>query len=284
MEALSMILVMGATGNVGRELVGQLLKRGEAVRVLARDATRVRDGVECVVGDLGDASAVAAAVEGVDRIFLLVPGTGLEHTAIVIAAARAARVRHIVLLSSFHVVGEPVQAMGRWHRAREEAIVAAGLDATFLRPGAFMTNALVWVPAIRIGEPILDPLGPGRYAPIDPADIAAVATLVLTGDGHSGAAYLLTGEEVLTVGEQVGILAGVLGRPILVRAATTPDEVVRSRFPRGAPPALADALVESLTRARADTVGVRTDTVARLLRRSPRTFADWCQRNAAAFA
>jgi uncharacterized protein YbjT (DUF2867 family) len=146
-----------------------------------------------------------------------------------------------------------------------------------------MTNAFDWLPTLRAGGYVLDPVGPGRAAPIDPADIAAVAAVTLTEDGHEGEQYLLTGGETFTVAEQVQILAKATGREIEVRAVATPAEAVRFRYPHGAPQALADALIEGLTLMRADTVGVRTDTVRRLLGRAPRTFADWCAANAAAF-
>ena len=174
-------------------------------------------------------------------------------------------------------------AMGRWRHLREETVRASSISATFLRPGGFMTNALDWAPTIREGGYILDPLGPGRYAPIDPADIAAVAALALTEDGHQGKDYVLTGEELFTIAEQVRVLAGALAREIEVRATATPEEAVRARFPNGAPPALAEALIEGFARMRADAIGFRTETFARLLGRKPRTFADWCAENANAF-
>jgi uncharacterized protein YbjT (DUF2867 family) len=146
-----------------------------------------------------------------------------------------------------------------------------------------MTNALDWLPTLRDGGYVLDPIGPGRYAAIDPADIAAVAALALTEEGHAGAAYVLTGGELLTVADQVEILAAATGRRIQVRPVASPAEAVRARFPDGAPPALAEALVEGFALMRADTTGFRTDTVQRLLRRAPTTFAAWCARNAPLF-
>src|SRR6185437_6538035 len=98
-----MLLVTGATGHVGRELVRELDARGAAFRVLVRDP------------------------------------------------ARAAGVRHVVYLSSYAVIGDPVPAMGRWHRDREQLIRASGIPATFLRPGGFMTNAFDWLPTLRAG-------------------------------------------------------------------------------------------------------------------------------------
>jgi uncharacterized protein YbjT (DUF2867 family) len=173
--------------------------------------------------------------------------------------------------------------MGRWHHEREQMVRASGIPATILRPSGFMTNALDWLPTIREGGYVLDPVGPGRAAPIDPADIAAVAALVLTEDGHQGAEYALTGDQLLTVTEQVRILTAAIGRDIEVREVVTPAEAVRFRYPDGAPQALADALIEGLTLMRADTAGFRTDTVKQLLGRSPRMFTDWCARNASAF-
>jgi len=281
-----MLLVTGATGHVGRELVRELDARGAAFRVLVRDPARAAglpDRAERVIGDLDRPATLAAAMDGVERLFLLVPGIGIEHTEHAVAAARAAGVRHVVYLSSYAVIGDPVPAMGRWHREREELIRASGIPATFLRPGGFMTNAFDWLPTLRAGGYVLDPVGPGRAAPIDPADIAAVAAVTLTEGGHEGEQYLLTGGETFTVAEQVQILAKTTGRDIEIRAVATPAEAVRFRYPHGAPQALADALIEGLTLMRADTVGVRTDTVRRLLGRAPRTFADWCARNAAAF-
>jgi uncharacterized protein YbjT (DUF2867 family) len=281
-----MILVTGATGNIGRELVHQLDELGVPFRILVRDPARAAtlpERTERVVADLSDSATLPPAFAGVDRLFLLTPGIGLDHTRHAVAAAQSAGVRHIVHLSSFNVLGDPMPAMGRWHHEREQAIRASDIPATFLRPGGFMTNAFDWLPTIRQAGYVLDPVGPGRYAPIDPADIAAVAALALTGDGHQGQEYVLTGEELFTITEQVKILAAAVGRDIAVRAVTTAEEAVASRFPQGAPPALAEAITEGFHLMRADTAGFRTDTVERLLQRKPRTFAAWCARNADAF-
>jgi uncharacterized protein YbjT (DUF2867 family) len=281
-----MLLITGATGNVGRELVDQLDGMGAEIRVLVRDPVRAAglpERAERAVGDLDRPETLPPAFDGIDRLFLLTPGIGLDHAAHAVAAAQAAGVQHIVHLSSFNVLGDPMPAMGRWHHDREEMIRASRIPATFLRPGGFMTNALDWLPTIHAEGFVLDPVGPGRYAPIDPADIAAVAALALTEDGHQGEEYVLTGEETFTTVEQVQILGAALGRDIEVRAVATAEEAVRSRFPSGAPPALADAIIEGFTLMRADTVGFRTDTVQRLLGRRPKTFADWCTRNAHRF-
>ncbi|MGW4379606.1 NAD(P)H-binding protein [Kitasatospora sp. NPDC004531] len=281
-----MILITGATGNIGTELVRALDAAGAELRLLVRDPARAAElpaRAERVVGDLDQPGTLARALDGVDRLFLLTPGIGTAHTEHAVAAARAAGVRRVVHLSSANVLGDPMPAMGRWHHAREEIVRGSGIPATILRPGGFMTNALEWTGTIRAEGYVLDPVGPGRFAPIDPADIAAVAAEVLTEDGHLGREYVLTGDECLTVAEQVAILAEATGRAIEVRAAQTPAEAVRARFPGGVPQALADAIVEGFTLMRADTVGLRTDTVERLLGRRPGSFADWCARNADSF-
>lgn len=281
-----MLLVTGATGNVGRELVRELDTRNVKTRILVRELTRAAglcERAERVVADLGDPATLTPAFAGVDKLFLLTQGIGTDHAAHAVAAAAAVGVRHIVHLSSVNVVGDPVPAMGRWHHEREEIVRASGVPATFLRPGGFMTNALEWAPTIRDNGFVLDPVGPGRHAPIDPADVAAVAAVALAEDGHEGNEYVLTGDEVFTVAEQVRIVAETIGRDIEVREAASPAQAVRSRFPDGAPPALAAAALEMFTLMRADTVGFRTDTVERLLGRAPRTFAAWCARNAHAF-
>ncbi|MEV4244543.1 NAD(P)H-binding protein [Streptosporangium canum] len=281
-----MILVTGATGNIGRELARELDTKNATFRLLVRDPARTAalpKRAERAVGDLGEPSTLTPAFDGVDKLFLLTQGIGTDYTAAAVAAAKAAGVSHIVHLSSTNVLGDPMPAMGRWHHEREEIIRASGIPVTFLRPGGFMTNTLDWVPTIREGGYVLDPVGPGRYAPIDPADIAAVAALALTEDGHQGKEYVLTGNEMFTVTEQVQIIAQTIGRDIEVRETATPAEAVRSRFPHGAPQALADAITEGFTLMRADTAGFRTDTLEQLLGRRPRTFADWCARNADAF-
>jgi uncharacterized protein YbjT (DUF2867 family) len=278
----SMILVTGGTGNVGRELVRELDERGHEVRMLVRDPARaaeVPERVRRIVGDLTDSATLAPAFDGIEAAFLLIPGLTVTPAADAVAAARRAGVRRLVLLSSFNVLGDPMPAMGRWHHERELIVRDSGIPATMLRPGGYMSNALEWVAAVRSGDPVLDPSGPGRYAPIDPADIAAVAAAALTEDGHTGADYVLTGAETFTIAEQVAVLAAELGREIPVRTAASPEEAVRARYANGAPPALAEAILEGFTLMRADTVGLRTDTVEKLLGRPPARFADWCVRN-----
>lgn len=280
-----MLLVTGATGNIGSQLVRELVRRDAPVRALVRDperAGRTPEAVERCRGDLDDASTLSDAFGGVERMFLLTPGIGTSMAHNALRAAAEAGVQQVVLLSSTNVLGNQVPAMGKWHHEREQLVKQSGLPWTILRPNGFMSNALEWLPTLTEGY-VLDATGPGRHAVIDTADIASVAAVVLTAPGHIGAEYTLTGPESLTTAEQVRTLADVLGRRIELREVSTAEEAVRSRFPHGAPAPLAEAVVEAWALMRADTVGRRTDTVQRLTGCSPRTFRMWCQEHPGAF-
>lgn len=281
-----MLLVTGATGNIGRDLVRELDAKGADVRILTRDPARAAalpDRVERVVGDLDEPATLPPAFAGVEGMFLLTPGLGTTQVAHAVAAAQDAGLRHIVHLSSSNVLVEPMPAMGRWHHEREEIVRACRIPATFLRPGGFMLNTLEWLPTIREGGYVLDATGPGRYAPIDTADIAAAAAAVLTEDGHAGQAYDLSGEELFTIAGQVAVISKTIGRDLQVRRVSSAEEAVKARFANGAPPALAEALVEGFELMAAGALAYTTDNVRKLIGRAPRTFADWCTRNAAAF-
>src|SRR5207237_197124 len=145
--------------------------------------------------------------------FLMTNEVGAGHVETMMKAAQQAGVRHVVYLSSTGA-NHPTLLLGRWHRDREEIIRASGLTWTFLRPGNFMSNTLMWAETIKTQETVYFPGGAGRTAPIDPQDIAAVAALALTQPGHEGRIYELTGGELLTAAQQTEILSHVLGKPI----------------------------------------------------------------------
>ncbi|MHA7985238.1 NAD(P)H-binding protein [Rathayibacter sp. CAU 1779] len=278
-----MLLITGATGHIGTALVRALSQCEAPTRILVRDLERAASfpaDVQRYSGDLEDPESLSAAFEGVDRMFLLTQGTGTSMAQNALRQAVRSGIRQIVLLSSTNVFGDPVPAMGRWHHDRELLVKRSGIPWTILRPTGFMSNALQWRPSLTEGGYVLDATGPGRHAVIDPADIAAVASAVLTADAavHEDAEYTLTGPESLTTGEQVATLADVLGRRIALREVDT-AEAVRSRYPGGATPELSSAVVEAWSLMRADTVGVRTDTVEMLTGRPPGTFREWCSRH-----
>jgi uncharacterized protein YbjT (DUF2867 family) len=281
-----MLLITGATGHIGRSLIAELAARHVPTRILVRDLDKAADfpaAVQRHRGDLEDAGSLQAAFDGIDRMFLLTQGTGTSMARNAMQQAVRSGIRHVVLLSSTNVFGDPVPAMGRWHHERELLVKDSGPAWTILRPNGFMSNALEWRPTLSEGGYVLDATGPGRHAVIDPADIAAVAAVTLTENGHEGAEYTLTGPESLTTADQVATLADVLGREIALREVDTPEQAVRSRYPNGASPELAAAVVEAWSLMRADTVGARTNTVEELTGRPPGTFRAWCEAHEAEF-
>lgn len=211
-----MILVTGATGNVGRELVPQLLERGSSVRVLTRDARRVahwRGSVACAVGDLGVPSSLAGVFDGVESMFLVTMRNDTRHDEIAVSRAMASGVRHVVKLSTLEADDASLR-IGRWHAAKERVVRSSGLTWTILRPGMFMSNALQWADSVRSHDTVYFPGGRGRVAPIAPRDVATAAAVALTDGAHQGRTYDLTGAQLLTIADMVDTLARVLGRPL----------------------------------------------------------------------
>jgi uncharacterized protein YbjT (DUF2867 family) len=190
MEEFKMILITGATGNVGREIVKQLHDNGERIRVLCRNPEKALfpANVEAVAGDLSNPESLKTALNGVRKVFMMrVPGSDTFPQ-----IAKQAGVEQIVFLSSAAIEAETENAIGRSHLKTEEQIRQSGIKWTFLRPGAFMTNALQWAGSIRSEGVVRAPLGHVRSAPIDPRDIAAVAVRALVSSGHEGKIYTLS--------------------------------------------------------------------------------------------
>jgi uncharacterized protein YbjT (DUF2867 family) len=183
-----MILVTGATGNVGRAVLTQLIAAGEPVRAFSRRPAALPAGVEAYAGDLSTGDGLAAALDGVAGVFLFLDATRLPTGAAGPAAQLiAAHGRpHVVALSSASAGGDPGNLIAAGHLAAEAALADAGLEATVLRPGEFMSNALSWADAIRVGEPVCVSFLDRPDAPVDPADIAAVAVAALRSDVNRG--------------------------------------------------------------------------------------------------
>ncbi|WP_436685080.1 NAD(P)H-binding protein [Micromonospora sp. URMC 106] len=208
-----MYLITGATGNVGAALTRALGAAGAPARALVRRHNAAwPDGVEGVLGDLNHPETLTNAFHGVRAMFLL---PGYADMPGLLARARSAGVRHVVLMTAGSAALEDMtNAVSRYMTLSERAVRASGLAWTILRPRAFMSNTLRWLPQLREGDIVRVPFAAVRTACIAPEDIAAVAATALTGEGHEGRVYELTGPRALTPADQIAVLAEVLGRDL----------------------------------------------------------------------
>jgi len=271
-----MILITGATGNVGSELITALLPaHAGQIRALTHNPDAVfPDGAQKVVANLAD-SDLAPVLDGVHAVFLLTDGLNIAaHDHRLVAAARLASVKRIVKLSVLavgHGATDPITTM---HRAGEEEIRDSGLGWTFLRPTAFMSNALNWAPMITADQVVHAPFAAGQAAVVDPADIAAVAAACLTQDGHDHRVYELTGPEPLSPPDQVAILSQALDRNLRYTEAD-PDDTLAQWISYGMPEQLAHAVIEQFRSTLEPFNAKPTRDVTTVTSRPARNFTDW---------
>jgi len=266
-----MIVVTGATGNVGGNVVRQLLDAGERVRAVTRSpgAARLPAGVEVVGGDLTEPSTLAGVFDGAERMFLFpVPAT-VESVA---ELARASGVRRVVLLSSGAAADQGDNPIAVMHRTVERALENSGLDWTFVRPGGFATNTLSWAPSVRAEGVVRAPYPDASVNPIHEADIAAVATTALLEDGHVGARYPLTGPASTTQAEQVRAIGAAIGRDVRFEEQT--PEQARRAMVGYLPAPIADILLSYWASAVGSPAPV-LPTVEQVTGRPARSYAEW---------
>lgn len=279
------ILVIGATGTVGRQVVARLAAMGMQVRAMARNpgAARLPPQVEVVRGDLTLPETLDRCFHGIDTVFLVWTAT---PAAVAPALERIIKhARRIVYLSAPLKTAHPLFQQPNPLRAMfeqiERLIETSGLQWTFLRPGMFAANALNWwAPQIRAGDVVRWPYLAAPTAPIDERDIATVAVRALCEDGHAGAEYVLTGPQSLSQFEQVSAIGRVIGRSLRIEEIS-PDEARRELLTIG--PLVA---VNMLLAAWAAAIGQPahvTSAVEEITGAPARTFLDWATDNAAAF-
>jgi uncharacterized protein YbjT (DUF2867 family) len=275
-----MILVTGATGNVGAELVTALAEAGEPVRALVRKPqdTVLPPGVEPVTGDLNQPESLTDALAGARGLFLL---PGYSDLPGLLALARRAGVARVVLLSGGSAALEDMDnAVSRYMTVSERHVRESGVPWTFLRPRAFMSNALRWLPQFATGDVVRVPFADVRAAAIDPFDIAAVAARALLSDGHASQIYELTGPDSLLPADQVGVLAKVLKRDLRCEGLT--NEEARAEMTAAMPVEYVDAFFSFYVDGTLDESQV-LPTVREVTGRPPRTFEQWASAHADAF-
>ncbi|GGX04344.1 NAD(P)H-binding protein [Streptomyces lomondensis] len=285
------ILVTGATGNVGRNVVRQLLERGHDVRALTRTprAGALPEEVRVHEGDLTRPDTLKDALDGVDALFLYPVAATAEE---VVGMAKTAGVHRIVVLSSGAVTaGYDTD----FHLPVEQAVEASGLEWTHVRPGEFAMNKLaLWGPPIRAERVVRDPAPDAAWFPVHERDIADTAVLALTEEGHAGQAYTLNGPELLTHRRQVELIGEALGEEIRFEVVT-PQEAREIYLAQGGFAAeAADFLLgfEDYGGNDADASEAEAfdpaslgplPTAEAVTGRPARTFAQWARDHAAAF-
>lgn len=279
------ILILGATGTVGRHVASQLAATATKVRALVRnpDAARLPAQIEVVRGDLRIPETLDRPLEDVEAVFLV-------WTAPVEFVAGALerivnKVRRIVFLSAplktAHPFFQQTNPVRNLAEKVERLIKDSSLQWTFLRPGIFAANALRWwAPQVRAGNVVRWPYLAAPTAPIDERDIAAVALRALCEDRHVGAEYVLTGPQSLTQFEQMSTIGRVIGRPLRIEEMS-PDEARREWLPMW-PASVVNMLLDAWAAAIGQPAFV-TSTFAEITGSPPRTFLAWVTDHAKEF-
>ena len=282
-----MILLTGATGRVGRAAASALLNAGLSFRVLVRDPAKLTltdSRIEVVTGDLGEAQSVQRALEGIERA-LIVMGNHPDQAVIerqFATLAREAGVAHVVKISSMEASADASAVLPRNHYETEQHIAASGMDWTFLRPNFYMQNMLMYAESIKSTGSFALPLGAAVTAMVDTQDVGDVAAAVLSGDGHAGQIYELTGPDLMTFHDVARRLGGVIGQSVCYREQApeefraTLERFISSRWQL-------DAVCELFAEIAAGSLAYRTETVRDLLGRAPTTIESFAQRFSAVF-
>jgi (4-alkanoyl-5-oxo-2,5-dihydrofuran-3-yl)methyl phosphate reductase len=278
-------LLTGATGHIGSRVADRLISRGLKPRLFVRDPDKARarfgNGIDIAVGDLADQAALAAALRGIERVFLLNAGSELAaRDALAASVARTSGVKHLVKLSTLDV--EQGVGTGAWHALGEAAIRSSGVGFTFVRPTGFMSNALAWVSAVKSEGIVRSATGAGRISSIHPSDIADVAVVALTTQSYDGQALPITGPEALSYAQMLGKISAVIGRPLEFEPISEEEE--RRRWSaRGEDPVSIDYHMSIFRAIRAGRLATVTATVERVLGRPALTFDQWAAENADEF-
>lgn len=285
-----MILITGATGTNGTELIKLLSSRGVPVRAMVRDPKEGHSlgelpGVSLVVGDFDDRASLDQALAGTDKAFLLTPSSERAEAQQLsfIDAAKAAGVKHLVLFSQFaSTVDSPVRFL-RYHAVAEEAARRSGMAWTFLRPNLFMQGVLLFKDMIAATASFSVSAGDARVSIVDVRDIAAAAAEALTEPGHEGRIYDLTGPEALTHTQMAEQLSAAIGREI--RFVDVPEEAMaQAMLGIGMPAWQVEGLVEDYAHYRRGEAAVVCSGVQDATGNPPRSFGVFACDHAAMFA
>lgn len=282
------IVVTGATGNIGKPVIEGLIAKGYQPRAVVRKQKPNADwdnaGIKQVEADLNDVEALTKAFNGADKVFSLSPlvenMVALGKTTV--DAAKRAGVKHLVRSSALGAGLDSPITMGRWHGAVEKAVENSGLDYTIVQPASFFQNYLGYADTIIKNHAFYAPLGEGRVSLIDARDIAAVAVVALTEMGHAGKKYAVTGGESLSCEDIAAALSEILGRPINY-VDVPEEEAEKQMLDSKMPEWMVKMMMELNGISKAGYVAAVLPTVERLTGRKPITFRQFAEENKQAF-
>ena len=282
-----MIFLTGVTGKIGSETAKELLARGASLRALVRDEAKAADlkaaGVELIVGDIADADAVRQGMAGAEKAFILLPNgehqeaNEKQFTDLAVAAG----VSHLVKMSSMEAVADAETPIPRAHWAVEEYIRAADIDSTMVKPNFFMQNLLASAALVKEKRMFSLPMGDGTTGMADARDIGAVCAEVLTGDGHVGKSYEITGPEVVTFYQVAERFSEVLGEE--VKYVPMPMDQFRERMTGILQPWHLDAVCELFREIAEIGLDHTTTTFKDLMGREPISVRQFVQDHVALF-
>lgn len=250
---MSAIFVSGATGNIGKEVVNQLVSKGVKVRAAVHSEEKAKSlkglGIETVVVDFNDVQSIANGLRGLEKAFSmspLVPNLG-ELGAKFVEAAKIAGVKYIVRSSGMGADSPHAITLGKWHRKAEQSLEESAIAYTILRPNSFMQNYINFSShSIKANSAFYLPQGDGKISLIDVRDIASVIVEIITKGGHEGKAYNLTGPEAISNYAIAEILSKETGRTI--NYVDVPEDAVRNSMREmGMPDVVVEALLELST-------------------------------------
>jgi uncharacterized protein YbjT (DUF2867 family) len=278
-----MILVTGATGNIGREVVKLLLESGEEVVAVTRNpaTAALPAGAHVVGGDPSHPQTLASALQGIKTVFISPRALG-DATAELLKRAAAQGAERVVALSA-----ETVEFDGGYKRfsdafrAIEDEVKASGLQWTILRCSDFAVNALVWAPQIRQAGVVRGPYGEGATSTIHERDVAAISARVLIDPTHVGLTYLLTGPQSLTQRAKVHLIGEAIGRDV-PWIEVAPEMFRQAMLAQGLPEDVPDRII-GFWSDRLSQPGPTSSTIEQILNRPALTFATWAAEHADAF-
>lgn len=281
------ILVTGATGNTGRAVVDALVRSGAPVRAMVRaqaDRDKLPAGVGLAVADFDDPASLGAALDGVERAYLVTPSSerAEEQQRRFADLAVKAGVRHLVVLSQLASDPHSPVRFLRYHAAVEQHVRDLGIDYTFLRPNLFFQGLLAFAGPISAESRFYAPIGDATVSAVDVRDIAAVAATALTEPGHEGATYTLTGPAAITHAQIAAALTAAVGRDITF--IDVPPQAFAASLAGILPPWQAEGLLEDYEHYRRGEAASVSPAVAEITGKPPIDIQQFARDYAAAFA